>query len=192
MGLLETENGDFGDDFLNGRTNVKIVKVVQNEASMSPTMTEGVRRVRVHDGGWRVVPYAGPMGTSVLRFYIELEEQASHHDSDVWCPAGRVYCTCGYFPMYRDPISGLVSTSPNQTCPSASNVSPVSLKDALKEEQECIAAQYEVLARDNEFGPAIISWDKVKRANKMSKLKQQATKLAQKRHELHIQEPDKS
>jgi len=190
--LLETENGDFGDAFLNGRSNVKIVKVVHNEASMSPTLTEGVRKVRVRNGAWRVVPHEGPMGTSVLRFYIELEEQASHHDSDIWCPAGRVYCTCGYFPMYHDPIHGFISTSPNRASPSTSNISPVSLKDALKEEQEFIAAQYEVLARDNANDPAILSWDKLKRASKMTKLKQQATKLAHKRHELHIREPDKS
>ncbi|CAJ1944221.1 unnamed protein product [Cylindrotheca closterium] len=190
-----------GDDFLNGRSYTKVLKVVQNEASMSPTMTEGARKVRVHNGAWRVAPFEGPMGTTVLRFYVELEEQASHGDSDVWCPAGRVYCTCGYFPMYHDPITGLVSTcSLPSTIGSSKNknkedavVLPVScLKAALKEEQEQIASYYEALARANHEDPAIFSWDKLKRSSQMMKLKQDATKLAHKRHELNIREPDKN
>lgn len=185
---------DPGDDFLNGRSNTKVLKVVQNEGSMSPTMTEGSRKVRVKNGGWRVAPFEGPMATTVLRFYVELEEQASHQESDVWCPAGRVYCTGGYFPMYHDPITGLVSTCSISTSSSAStsNISPVSLKEALKEEQEQIAKQYEFLARANHEDPAIISWDKLKRSSKMMKLKQEATKLAHKRYEWSVKEPDKT
>ncbi|KAL3932856.1 MAG: hypothetical protein SGBAC_010656 [Bacillariaceae sp.] len=183
---------DPGDDFLNGRSNTKVLKVVQNEGSMSPTMTEGSRKVRVKNGGWRVAPFEGPMATTVLRFYVELEEQASHQESDVWCPAGRVYCTCGYFPMYHDPITGLVSTCSIPTSGSTSNISPVSLKEALKEEQEQIAKQYEFLARANHEDPAIMSWDKLKRSSKMMKLKQEATKLAHKRYEWSVKEPDKT
>jgi len=35
------------------------------------------------------------MGTDLLRFYVELEERVGR--TDVYCPVGRVYCTCGYF-----------------------------------------------------------------------------------------------
>jgi len=184
---------DEGDDFLNGHSHTKVLRVVHNEASLSPTLTEGSRKVRVRNGAWRVAPYEGPMGTTVLRFYVELEEQTSHQDSDVWCPAGRVYCTCGYFPMYHDPVTGLVSTgSVPSSISTSSHIAPVSLKDALQEEQSQIASQYEALARANNEDPAILSWDKLKRSSKMMKLKQQATKLAHKRHELNIKEPDKS
>jgi len=31
-----------------------------------------------------------------------LEERAGHTGSDVYCPQGRVYCTCGYFPQNVD------------------------------------------------------------------------------------------
>lgn len=181
-----------GDDFLNGRSNTKLLKVVHNEASLSPTLKEGARKVRVQNGGWRVAPYEGPMGTTVLRFYVELEEQVAHEGSDVWCPAGRVYCTCGYFPMYHDPVTGLVSTCSVPSTISTSNISPVSLKDALKKEQSDIAMQFEALARANSEDPAILSWNKLKRSSQMMKLKQQAQKLAHKRHELHIKEPDKA
>jgi len=199
--LLSSTSGDDnknnnmfpGDDFLNGRSHTKLLKVVHNEASMSPTMTEGARKVRVRNGGWRVAPFEGPIGTTVLRFYVELEELASHLGSDVWCPAGRVYCTCGYFPMYHDPVTGLVSTSSIPSSMStSSSTTPVSLKEALKQEQSQIASQYEALARANHEDPYIVSWNKLKRSSKMMKLKQEITKLAHKRHELGILEPDKS
>eukprot|EP00980_Cylindrotheca_fusiformis_P031363 scaffold26247_cov127-Cylindrotheca_fusiformis.AAC.1 len=120
------------EEFLNGISGTKVLKVVHNEASLSPTMTEGGRKVRVKDGGWRVAPGEGPLGTTVLRFYFELEETTYHNGSDVYCPAGRIYCTCGYFPMEHRHHDGS------------------SMKDVLKLEQDKVVAQYEALAEEND------------------------------------------
>jgi hypothetical protein len=51
------------------------------------------------EGGYMVCPNQGPAGTDIVRFFLELTEnvQLPDHESDVYCPAGRVYGTCGYF-----------------------------------------------------------------------------------------------
>lgn len=56
-------------------------------------------------GAYRVCRGQGPAGTDIVRLYIELTDAvvvAAATDplaaSDVSCPAGRVYGTCGYFP----------------------------------------------------------------------------------------------
>ena len=83
------------EEFLNGLGGAKILHVIHNEATVAPTMQEGGKRIRVRDGGWKVATGEGPMGTSILRFYVDLEEETGHKGSDVTCPAGRIYCTCG-------------------------------------------------------------------------------------------------
>eukprot|EP00957_Ditylum_brightwellii_P120908 9221616-Ditylum_brightwellii.AAC.1 len=45
------------------------------------------------------------MGTDILRFYVELEKEVRHQGGDVYCPAGRIYCTCGYFPQNGTSLS---------------------------------------------------------------------------------------
>jgi hypothetical protein len=162
------------EDFLsmNGMAGTKVLKVVHNEASLAPTMTNGGRKVRVKNGGWRVAPGEGPLGTSVLRFYLELEEQTYHHGSDVYCPAGRVYCTCGYFPRTEHGSSS-------------------SLKDVLKKEQVAIVAQYEALAAENERDDSFMSWGKLQRGKQEMDLRMKASKLARKMTEAAIREPER-
>ena len=89
------------EDFFHSQSDgTKIVKVVHNKAYMSPkSLTEGEKAIRVTDGGWKIMEHDGPLGTSVLRFYFNVEEEARHLGSDVYLPQGRVYGTCGYFPM---------------------------------------------------------------------------------------------
>ena len=88
------------DDFLRGGyANAKILHVVNNQATLGPSISEGQRIYKVKDGGWQVTRGDGPMGTDLLRLFIELEEEVSHTGGDVYVPKGRVYCSCGYFPF---------------------------------------------------------------------------------------------
>lgn len=164
------------EEFLNGVSGAKLLKVVHGQAELSPTMQQGGRQVRIGEtGGWRVAPNEGPMGTSVLRFYFDLEEETRHAGSDVYCPAGRIYCTCGYFPMQDRQQQGRISE-----------------KDFLKQEMRQLEAQYATLAAENEADTNLVSWNKVQRSKKMMDLRMQATKLNTKMHEAQVREPDRS
>ena len=164
------------DDFLNGMVGAKELQV-HNEATVAPCMQEGGKRIIVKNGGWRVAPGEGPMGTSVLRFYFELQEVAQHKGSDVYCPLGRVYCTCGYFPM-EDRMK--------------LQVTGTSRKDVLKKQIHDLEAQYEGLQLENDTDNHLISWDKMRRSKQMMDLRVQASKLNQQMNEAHVQEPDKA
>jgi len=164
------------EEFLNGVSGAKILNIVHGQADLAPTMQHGGRQIRLKDtGGWRVAPNDGPMGTSVLRFYFDIEEETRHPGSDVYCPAGRIYCTCGYFPMQERQQQGYVSE-----------------KDVLKQEMRNIEVQYETLANENELDTNLLSWNKVQRSKKMMDLRMQATKLNTRMHEAQVREPDKS
>lgn len=85
------------EDFLDGIAGAKVLAVVDHQVELGPSMNEGARIIPVRNGGWKV-SQDGPSGSSLLRFYVEVMEEATH-GSDVNCPKGRVYCTCGYFPQ---------------------------------------------------------------------------------------------
>lgn len=88
------------DDFLRGSyAGCKVLHVVNNQATLGPTVSEGARTYPVTDGGWRIIKGEGPMGTDLLRFYVEFNERVAHSGGDVDVPKGRVYCSCGYFPF---------------------------------------------------------------------------------------------
>ena len=53
------------------------------------------------DGGWRIAKGEGPLGTDLLRFFIETGTEIRHLGGDVYVPPGRIYCSCGYFLMQR-------------------------------------------------------------------------------------------
>lgn len=74
------------EEFLNSLGGAKVLKVIDNELTIGPTLTEDSRKVAVKDGGWRVAPGEGPAGTDLLRFYFEIEEKAQHKNCDVYCP----------------------------------------------------------------------------------------------------------
>jgi len=96
------------DDFLRGGyANSKILHVVNNEIKLGPSITEGERRYKAKDGGWQVSRGDGPMGTDLLRFYVEVDERIAHGGGDVYVPRGRVYSSCGYFPFGDDAVSSV-------------------------------------------------------------------------------------
>jgi hypothetical protein len=166
------------EEFLSGMAGSKILHVVNNEATVAPTMKEGGKRVRVRDGGWRVAPQDGPIGTSILRFYLELEEESRHQGSDVYCPIGRIYGTCGYFPMAERTKRNAEGTG--------------GLKVALRKQGHDLEAQYEKLQMENEMDKNLVSWEKFQRAKQMMDLRMQASKLNQQMSQAYIQEPDKA
>jgi hypothetical protein len=164
------------DDFFNGVSGSKMLRIVHNEGTLSPSMREGGRRVRVCDGGYRVVPHEGPLGTTVLRFYFDLEEEIRHQGSDVYLPSGRVYCTCGYFPMAgRTGGHGGDST-----------------KDSLQKELHELETQYQKLRNEMELEESLFSFDKLKRAKEIMDIGHQAKKIEKAIQDARIREPEKS
>jgi len=89
------------DDFLMGIGNAKVCRVVHHELSIAPTLMEGSRQVTLKDGGWRIAKGEGPLGTDLLRFFIETDSEIRHSGGDVYVPPGRIYCSCGFFLMHR-------------------------------------------------------------------------------------------
>merc|ERR1711862_837421 len=86
------------EDFLGSVGNAKICRVIDQECIVGPTLSEGSRKFEVKDGGYRICKEGGPLKTDLLRFYFDVQEVIQHTGSDVYCPKGRVYCTCGFFP----------------------------------------------------------------------------------------------
>ena len=87
------------EDFLGSIGDSRILKILNNEITLGPSVNEGSRTFKVNNGGWRIAKGQGPMGTDVLRFYIECGHEIRHQGGDVYVPAGRIYATCGYFPL---------------------------------------------------------------------------------------------
>ena len=112
----------------------------------------------------------------LLAKYIEVEEEARHQGSDVHCPAGRVYCTCGYFPMTGHDGKSIHG----------------SMKDELRKKQQELAKRYEELSNENEADTWIVSIDKLKRTKEMMDLRQQADRLTTKLNQVRVREPEKS
>jgi hypothetical protein len=164
------------DDFFNGVSGSKVLHVIHNEGSLAPSMEEGGRRVRVANGGWRVVPNEGPLGTTVLRFYFDLEEETRHSGSDVYLPRGRIYCTCGYFPMAGR--SGGHSIEPT--------------KEALQKELHELEARYAALQTETELDESLISFEGLKRAKEMMEIRVEADKINKALQEARVKEPERA
>ena len=56
------------EEFLGGLGGANVLKVAKNELTVAPSLTEGMRKIRVLDGGWRVARGQGPMGTGSFSF----------------------------------------------------------------------------------------------------------------------------
>jgi hypothetical protein len=154
------------EEFLNGITHAKKMQV--HSVALGPTMTEDSRPLRIKDsGGWRVDPGEGPMRTDVLRFYLEIEEDARHQGGDVYCPKGRVYCTCGYFPIHQ--TSGL--------------------RDELQKQHMSLTDRYEDLSAEMETASV---WDKLKLGKQMLNVRMELGKVEQQLQEARVKEPEKS
>jgi hypothetical protein len=89
------------EEFLGGIGDARILHVKGNELTLAPSLTEGSRKIRVLDGGWRVAKGQGPMGTDLVRFYIETEDIITRKGKDISLRPGRIYCNAGYFATNR-------------------------------------------------------------------------------------------
>jgi hypothetical protein len=77
------------EEFLASMTGAKVLKIIDSELTVGPSLEEGSRKIAVKDGGWRIAPVEGPAETDLLRFYVEIEEDAQHNGCDVYCPKVR-------------------------------------------------------------------------------------------------------
>lgn len=163
------------DDFLSGGyTNAKILHVIDNEIKLGPSISEGQRVYKVKDGGWQVTR-GGPMGTDLLRFFIEVDEQIEHTGGDVSVPKGRIYSSCGYFPFMGNDGGDAPS-----------------VKEAFTKELQNLEEQMRNLqkAKDEIKNPFNI--EGIKLTREIFRLNRQAEQVNNKLNFAMVQEPDKS
>lgn len=159
------------EEFLGSMGDAKVALVKGGKMTLSPSLTEGVREIPVRNGGWRVSKGNGPMGTNLLRFYIEVDEKISRKGGgggDVYCPAGRIYCSCGFFNM---------------------NVPPRGEKERYKKKLDDLMARAEAL--DDEIAAAGF-FEKLKKNAEMIRLKVELQENAERYREASVVEPDSS
>lgn len=99
------------DDFFQSPSGTKKLDVINAFLIPRGVGSQSVGRRPVTckpSGGYKVCRGQGPMGTDLVRLFIELTEDLSlpDHESDISCPKGRVYATCGYFVMHDSRESG--------------------------------------------------------------------------------------
>lgn len=167
------------EDFLEGMAGAKKLRVL--EAWLGPTFDSsyhGRRHLRVAPmGGYKVVKGAGPMGTDVFRFYVEMDESfRSSGGSDVYCPRGRVYGNCGYFPTLKPNVRDSFHA----------------YKDRLQKEYRETATRYDSLQQEKEDDLRLISWDKFTRMKTEVKLRKRLQELDRKIQEARQREPEKA
>eukprot|EP00586_Coscinodiscus_wailesii_P016525 CAMPEP_0172495924 /NCGR_PEP_ID=MMETSP1066-20121228/79730_1 /TAXON_ID=671091 /ORGANISM="Coscinodiscus wailesii, Strain CCMP2513" /LENGTH=416 /DNA_ID=CAMNT_0013267941 /DNA_START=190 /DNA_END=1440 /DNA_ORIENTATION=+ len=158
------------DDFLGSAGGAKACRAVESRLTMGPNMSEGSRTFRVLDGGWRIGEGEGPLGTDLLRFYVEIEEDISHSGGDVYCPAGRIYCTCGYFPM---------------------NHAPDGKKLELRRKLDRLGVKHDDLQSEIEK-EGIFSLKRVKMTKQMFDINMEAQNLRKQLTAVSVTDPDKS
>jgi len=159
------------EDFLGGLGGARILKIKDNQMTLSPSVREGIQTIRALEGGWRVAKGQGPMGTDILRFYLEVEERISHTDGDVYCPAGRIYCNCGYFPMNR-PDSGR--------------------KQRYREQLESMEEMANGLQSEMEEDTAFFSLGKIQKSSELMRIRVEMQKTAEMYTAARVMEPDGS
>lgn len=167
------------EDFFEGMAGARKLRVL--EAWLGPTFDSshhGRRRLRVKPtGGYKVVHGAGPLRTDVFRFYLEVEEAfRAKAASDVYCPRGRVYGNCGYFPTLTPQVRD----------------SYHAYKEKLKEEYRATANQYDRLQQEKGEDLRLISWDKFSRMQEEVKLRKRLQELDLKIQEARQREPEKA
>ena len=159
------------EDFFLGIAGCRKLNVV--EAWTLPSGTEGRHPVKVQaTGGYKVLKGHGPMGTDVVRLYVELLEPVTR--GDVKCPTGRIYGTCGYFPTHAHKGSDGRSE-----------------KDFCADEYHKAITKYENLRieadNDQKFG-----WDQIKRMKDIYVAKTEAERLAKELQQARQREPDRN
>lgn len=170
------------DEFFQSVANVKELDVV--EAWVFPTGvgqdSVGRRPIKVKDvGAYRVLQGQGPMGTDIVRMYFDLEEDVRQKaSSDVYCPKGRIYATCGYFPMKKSRSDGSSLQG--------------SVKDELGHMLRELKLQYETLEMEGQQDTRLFSMDHLKRMKDMYRIKQDIEKVSQQLQQARQREPERS
>jgi hypothetical protein len=159
------------DSFFQGGY-AKVLRIVNDEITLGPSISEGQRVIQVKNGGWQVTRGDGPLGTDLLRFYIEVNEEITHSDLDVYIPKGKVYFSCGYFPFIKDGEKGI--------------------KDAFREEIKKIEDQIIQLQKKKEDIKNPFNLDGIKISREIFKLKQDLDILNQRLSFAMVQQPDKN
>jgi len=59
------------EEFLGSAGDAKVISVKDSKMILAPSITQGTKDVKVKGGGWRVSRGKGPMGSDLLRFYVE-------------------------------------------------------------------------------------------------------------------------
>ena len=164
------------DFFRGGYTNAKILRVLDGKVTLGPSLTEGQRVYNVKNGGWQVTEGDGPLGTDLLRFYIELDDEISHKGSDVYVPKGRVYCSCGYFPFTNNNRKGNEPT----------------VKESYTKELANIEDEIQRLREKKDEIKNPFSLDGIKISREIGRLRRKAELVAGKLNFSSIIEPDQS
>ncbi len=160
------------DDFLRGGySNAKIFHVIDNEVTLGPSISEGQRVYNVRDGGWQVTRGDGPMGTDMLRFYIEIDEEI--HRGDVYVPKGRVYCSCGYFPCAKNGEDG-------------NSIKEAYLKELQEYDAKILRLEEKKATINNPF-----NFEGIQISREIYKLNREAEKVNERLNLARVREPDK-
>jgi hypothetical protein len=174
------------DEFFQGVAGQKKLEIV--EAWVFSTgvgaASRGRQPVAVKSGGgYKVLPGKGPAGTDIMRLYIELTENVrSKTDSDVYCPAGRVYGTCGYFAtpgILQDRSGGGGRDQPHP-------------KDMLIEQQRVLLRKYKQIEEEQEEDERLVSWDQMKKMKEIMDLRMQLDRVATELQRAREWEPERS
>lgn len=160
---------DREDFFRGGYSNAKILSA--DQITLGPSLSEGQRTFKVKNGGWQVTRGDGPMGTDLLRFFIELDEEITHTGADVYLPKGRIYMSCGYFPFMNDGKNGM--------------------KDAVKDEIKKIEGQIVQLQKKKDDIKNPFNLERIKLSRDIFKLKQDLDLLQQRLSFAMVRQPDK-
>jgi hypothetical protein len=188
-GLLRWGGGRAGGPGGGGASDpAKELRVVGGTATLGPSISEGRRTYAVRDGGWRVARGEGPAGTDLLRFYVDVNERMMHAGGDVYVPAGRVYCSCGYFPSAPPGGGGGGRGAP---APSPRSSSSSGARESLVGELRNIKERVARLRRKKDGIKNPFDLDGIKISREISRLKREAGIVNGKLNFAAVREPDR-
>ncbi len=174
------QDRQYYDEFFHGYTDTK--QLLVKDAFIIPRgvgdSSVGRRPLPVQPkGAYKVCRNQGPCETDIVRLYIELTDVVTvpDHNSDVYCPSGRIYATCGYFPIQSklDPTKH-------------------SLRDKSQKEYNEALHEYEgiQLQLDSDTR-SFLKVDHLKLMKKSWDTKQHVDKMAQQLRDARQREPEK-
>lgn len=164
------------DDFFQGVAGMKELDVVDAWVFPAGVGADSIGRrpIKVQPtGAYKVIPGQGPMGTDIVRLFIELEEEVQQKPgSDVCCPKGRVYATCGYFPIRQH--------------------KGTAWKDILAEKQRAVAQKYEELQRQADADSRLFSLEQLSRMKELYQVRRELESINKELQEARQRDPERS